>query len=316
MSKVGGRRNFGYGKTLAWAGKNALRDRYGEGHFASQAAHVARWNQFAKFARSSGVRDARDVTLDLVRLYASTLASQVERSAMSVRYAQNLVSTVNVVLETLRGDRRLRLSPATLVGRRVDRRTNAPASLDRRIVDEHIRRLEHRGHTRVAVVVALARELGLRFREASLLDAKTALREARATGEILVRRGTKGGRGKEIERRVPVTQRALVVLIRAAELQADNRNIIPPGTSYRGWRNQAYGVCRGAGDTVALSGFHDLRAAYACERYQELGGAPAPTVVGERRAPKEADRAARRVIAQELGHGRIEVVASYVGSAR
>lgn len=31
MGKIGGRRNFGYGKQMAWAGKNALADRYGEG---------------------------------------------------------------------------------------------------------------------------------------------------------------------------------------------------------------------------------------------------------------------------------------------
>ena len=31
MGKVGGERNFGYGKQMAWAGKNALADRYGDG---------------------------------------------------------------------------------------------------------------------------------------------------------------------------------------------------------------------------------------------------------------------------------------------
>ena len=31
MDKVGGNRNYGYGKQLAWAGKNALADYYGEG---------------------------------------------------------------------------------------------------------------------------------------------------------------------------------------------------------------------------------------------------------------------------------------------
>ena len=35
MSKVGGGRNFGYGKRLDWAAKNALHDRYGSGHFST-----------------------------------------------------------------------------------------------------------------------------------------------------------------------------------------------------------------------------------------------------------------------------------------
>ena len=40
MGNVGGNRNYGYGKQLAWAGKNALADRYGHGHFATRAAHA------------------------------------------------------------------------------------------------------------------------------------------------------------------------------------------------------------------------------------------------------------------------------------
>ncbi len=43
MGKVGGERNFGYGKQMAWAGKNALADRYGDGHYGTQAAHGDRW---------------------------------------------------------------------------------------------------------------------------------------------------------------------------------------------------------------------------------------------------------------------------------
>ena len=35
MGNVGGKRNYGYGKQLAWAGKNALADRYGQGHFGT-----------------------------------------------------------------------------------------------------------------------------------------------------------------------------------------------------------------------------------------------------------------------------------------
>ncbi len=42
MGKIGGTRNFGYGKQMAWAGKNALHDRYGEGHYGTQAAHEER----------------------------------------------------------------------------------------------------------------------------------------------------------------------------------------------------------------------------------------------------------------------------------
>jgi hypothetical protein len=314
--KVGGRRNYGYGKTLAWAGKNALKDRYGKGHFATQAAHAARWAKFAEFAKREGIRDAGDVSREMVRAYASELASEVETKAMSVRYAQNLVSTVNVVLETMRGDRRVRLSPARLVGQRVNVRERAPASLDRRIVTERIAALEQHGQPCVAAVAALARNLGLRFREASLLDAREAHRQAVGTHRINVTRGTKGGRGKEVDRWVPVTPEGLISLVRAAALQENKENLLPEGASFRSWRDHAYGVWGRATDASALSGFHDLRVAYACERYETLTSAPAPVVAGKRIAGRDVDRAARAVIAQELGHGRVEVVAAYVGSAR
>jgi len=41
-----------------------------------------------------------------------------------------------------------------------------------------------------------------------------------------------------------------------------------------------------------------------------------PVVAGGRVADRSQDRAARAIIAQELGHGRVEVLATYVGSAR
>jgi len=75
--KVGGRRNFGYGKRLAWAGANALRNRYGEGCYGTRAAHAARWRLFADFAQHQSVKDARDVTAELVERFGRTLSARV-----------------------------------------------------------------------------------------------------------------------------------------------------------------------------------------------------------------------------------------------
>ena len=314
--KVGGQRNYGFGKSLAWAGKNALHDRYGDGHFATQASHAARWTKFAAFAKREGVRDARAVTRDLVSEYTASLAEAVEARTLSVRYAQNLLSSVNVVLETMRGDRALHLSPARLLGQRIHVRETVPLGLDRTGLIERLTRLETRGHARVVVIAALARELGLRFREASLLNARTAEREADRSGVIAVQHGTKGGRGRTLARQVPVTPLARAVLARAANLQGTAANLVPRDMTYRAWRDHVYGVWGHTNDGAALKGFHDLRAAYACDRYEALTGAAAPVVAGCRSADRSADRAARGVLASELGHGRHDVVAAYVGSAR
>jgi hypothetical protein len=317
MSKVGGHRNYGFGKSFAWAGKNALKGRYGHGHFATRAAHAARWTKFAAFAKSHGIRDVRDVTDDLFRAYASALAAHVETKTMSVRYAQNLVSSVNVVLGAMRGDRRIRLSPARGVGQRTDIRSHVPVGLDRALVNACVKGLNERGHDDVASVATLARDLGLRFREASLLDARQAANEAQQKGHVTITRGTKGGRGREFGRTVPVTAEGITSLQRAAAIQGSRENLIPDGMTFLAWRDHAYGVWRrSAQSATPIGGFHDLRAAYACERYEALTGHAAPVVAGHRAADREPDRAAREVISEELGHGRIEVVAAYVGSGR
>jgi len=316
MGKVGGERNFGYGKKMAWAGKNALADRYGDGHYATRAAHIERWERFVCYAKSERIRDARAVTRELVNAYGTHLTQQVDVGNMAVAYAQNLLSSVNVVIEAMRGDRQLRVSPAELVGKRNHVRHTLPAGLDRAQVNAAVARLRDREQARVASVVELARDLGLRFREASLLDSREALSQARELGRINISAGTKGGRGREVDRWVPVSDSALQTLEIAARLQQASRNLIPPGMSYRQWRDHAYGVWRTTTHQTDLSGFHDLRAAYACDRYAQLTGCPAPTVAGSRQADKTDDRLARRILSQELGHGRTDVVAAYVGSAR
>ena len=137
MGNVGGNRNFGFGKQMAWAGAQALRDRYGDGHYATVAAHSERWGQFADWAKATqGVRDARNVSVETVIAYGEILAEQVRQETMSVAYAQNLLSSVNVVLEALRGDRTIRISPAGLVGERSHVRDTPPSGLDRTAVQQ------------------------------------------------------------------------------------------------------------------------------------------------------------------------------------
>ena len=65
---------------------------------------------------------------------------------------------------------------------------------------------------------------------------------------------------------------------------------------------------------LGLKGFHELRAAYACERYQQLTGHAAPVNGGHcHRIDRDLDQQARQQISLELGHNRIDVVAAYIG---
>jgi hypothetical protein len=95
---------------------------------------------------------------------------------------------------------------------------------------------------------------------------------------------------------------------------ASSRNLIAPDESYL---NVLQGIIRPARDTLHvlnLKGFHELRAAYACERYEQITQHPAPINGGQCcQVDKTLDREARRQISYELGHGRIDVVAAYIG---
>ena len=317
MNKMEGRRNFGYGKQMEWAGKQALRDRYGNGRYATVAGHTERWRQFVAWCRSQrGVRDARLVDQSLVRQYGSGLAEKVTAKALTVSYAQNLLSSVNVVLESLRGDRRVRVAPAAVVGKRTHIRTSPPAGLDRQLVRQCADQLRQNGHERIASVVELARELGLRLREASMLDARAALRQASRQGAVNITAGTKGGRGHRVDRWVPVTKIGMDCLRRAAKAQGAGRNLIPTDLTWRQWNTRVHHVWAAVRDDFSLKKLHDLRAAYACERYCTLTGSAAPVIAGRRLADRNADKAARNTIAQELGHARSDVVAAYIGGVR
>lgn len=166
---------------MQWAGKQALRDRYGEGRYATVAAHVERWGQFAAWAQEVlELRDARNIDATTLAAYGQSLADKVRQAALSVSYAQNMLSTVNVVLEALRGARVLRLSPAAFVGRRAHVRTEPPIGLDRSAVRQCGDRL--RARTR-----ANRRHLNV-YRRLSMTNPANQKAAGRQTRALLARR--------------------------------------------------------------------------------------------------------------------------------
>lgn len=310
-------RNYGHGKQMAYAGHHALREAY-QGHHATVANHSERWGQFVTWCRAeAGIKDARNVDRALVEVYGEYLAEKIEASTLSVAYGQNLLSTVNVTMEILRDDRRVRVSPSALVGERTSVRTVTPSAMERETVTQAAGALRAQGLERPAAVLELARDFGLRVKEAALLDCHQALSEARERDAINVTNGTKGGRGEHVDRWVPITLRTLDTLTRAAALQDHARNLIPPNQT---WVQFTHHLRSERVHTIlnahGLARYHDCRAAYACDRYQTLTGHPAPAVAGGRAASKPIDQAARETIVEELGHGRLDVVSAYVGSSR
>ena len=325
MALVGRRdgRNFGYGRQLSCAGPQALKDMFG-GHYGTVKAHGDRWQAFVKWCRSEqgpGINNGRQIDRKVLADYAVYLRDAVGCGDLAVSTAQNRLSSVNRTMAALRGDQYVKLpSPSKALGmQRTGVRQSVPQGQDREEVKQIVDALCSRHQLRAAAIVLLARTTGMRLREAILADLPRLIREADDLGRINIQDGTKGGRaGASAPRWISVDAHVQRALRFAQQVSpAGSRNLIAPIESYLSVLQK---VARLAGDILHahnLKGFHELRAAYACERYEQITQDRAPINGGQCcQVDRNLDREARRQISCELGHSRVDVVAAYIGGRR
>ncbi len=279
--------------------------------FATVDVVSDRWRLFTRYAKQQGVGRMERVTTELVCNYGKLLAARVRSGEMSPAYAQNLVSAVNSVMGLVRAWPTVSPTRDCAIPLRSTVRKRTPASLDQSVFSAAILDLQRSGLARQATVAGLARSLGLRSMEASLLNARAALQQARTHGWIHVIDGTKGGRARQ----VPVHQNSQAKALElAAAIQENDRSMIPAQISWIQWRDRGLRAGREVLKHYGITGYHDLRAAYACDRYEALTGHVAPVC---RQSPLREDiddLATRQIISRELGHDRIEIVAAYIGA--
>ncbi|WP_028614426.1 integrase domain-containing protein [Pseudomonas sp. LAIL14HWK12:I12] len=323
MALVGRRdgRNFGYGRQLSYAGPQALKDMFGGGHYGTVKAHSDRWRAFVKWCRSErgpGINDARQIDRTVLADYAAYLRDAVQCGDLAVSTAQNRLSSVNRTMAALRGDQCVKLpSPSKALGmQRSGVRHSVPQGQDREQVKQIFDALCSRDQRRGAAIVLLARATGMRLREAILADLPRLSHEANVLGRINIQDGTKGGRaGASAPRWIAVddhVQNALEFARRVSP--AGSRNLIAPHKSYLSFLQEIIRPARDILHAQNLKGFHELRAAFACERYEQSTQHRAPINGGECcQGDLCIDREARRIISYELGHGRLDVVAAYIG---
>jgi hypothetical protein len=323
MALVGRRdgRNFGYGRQLSYAGPQALKDLFGGGHYGTVKAHGDRWQAFVRWCRSEdgpGFNDARQIDRQTLLDYAAHLRHLVERSDLAITTAQNRLSSVNRTMAALRGDQYVKVpSPSKALGmQRNSIRTTAPQGQDR----EHVMRIvdalcEHQ-LARAAAIAQLARATGMRLREAILANLPRLKREAEHYGKINIQDGTKGGRsGASAPRWIRVDDHIREAL-RFAEQVSPNgsHNLLAPNESYLDFQREIVCTARDILHQHNLKGFHELRAAFACERYEQITQHPAAINDGHcYQLDRRLDQEARLQISYELGHGRIDVVSAYIG---
>ena len=93
-----------------------------------------------------------------------------------------------------------------------------------------------------------------------------------------------------------------------------SRNVLAPQESYQDFLQGAVRLARDILHKHNLKGFHELRAAYACERYEQITLHLAPINGGRcYQLDRPLDHEARTQISYELGYGRIDVVSAYIG---
>jgi hypothetical protein len=319
MSKFTTQRNFGFGKQMDWAGHQALKELYGRGHFGTVASHAQRWRQFCHWARSiHGINDACAIDQSLLESYAADLAERVEDETLVVSYAQNLIVSANITLEAMRQDKTIRIeSPASYVGKRQTVRTKIPDGMDWADIDRLIVHLRQKNLHRAAVIVVLCRCFGIRLREAILANLADWQRQARERGQIDIREGTKGGRGKEVARWVPVSERGRLALREAVQVrnQLGGQNLLKPDENFDDLVNDGeVHRARKVLHEFGIKGYHELRAAWACERYEEISEVTAPVLQEGKSLCQLNDEQFRLTLARELGHDRVDVVAAYIGA--
>ncbi len=323
MALVGKRdgRNFGYGRQLSYAGPQALKDMFGGGHYGTVKAHSDRWQAFVRWCRAEdgpGFNDAREIDRRTLLDYAGYLRQQVEQGELAIATAQNRLSSVNRTMAALRSDQYVKVSsPSKALGlQRTTVRTATPQGQDREQVKRIVEALCEYQLPRAAAIVQLARTTGMRMRETILADLPRLQREAEQLGRINIQNGTKGGRsGASAPRWITVDDHIRDALRFADQVSPEgSRNLLAPDESYLDFQRRIARPARDMLHQYSIKGFHELRAAYACERYEQITHHPSPINDSHcYQLDRRLDQHARLQISYELGHRRIDVVSAYIG---
>jgi hypothetical protein len=284
--------------------------------FATAANLSVAWNLFTEFAADQNAKKMEFVTPDLVLSYGHELVIDVENQDITPGTAQGYISAVNSIMKIATKGQWKSVSPTKDCGipERSFARTTPPFAIDRELFSDALEKIKTEiSEERGVAIIMLCRELGLRSKEASLLNAKATLEEAQHHGFITIIDGTKGGRSRTLSITNPYQ---ITALIDAAAVQNTNKSMIPPEQTWKFWReNDLRKIREAVQKMMAGDGLHDLRASYACERYQSLTGFLAP-VCTSARPERSIDHAARLQISEELGHGRVAVTNAYLGGQR
>lgn len=306
------KRNYGYGRSLKYAAKQALKALIGA-RFSTIASHCNRFNLFTDFCKKHNTNNAIYITQELFENYALFVQKRTFIGDISTHYAHNLISSVNVVMHAFRRDKKIWLSPKQLFGPRCHIRKVAP-NMSLGDVKLACKKINVEVGSDIALIIWLARILGLRLREAILIDAKKALKQAKKNGFVDIRRGTKGGRGKKVERLIESNKRIVFALNLSALVQGTRKSFIPNDEKLITFYRRIHKVALPILKEFNINKIHDLRAAFACDEYEKELGIVAPVISGTSVKKTDDVKIKLSKVSKKLGHNREYIIDSYCGS--
>ena len=167
---------------------------------------------------------------------------------------------------------------------------------------------------RFGLMLELQHQFGLRAKE--VIQFRPAECYDNTLSALVVFEGTKGGRPRMIAVQTPA-QKALIKRVVEMVGATTTARLRWPDTTWRQAHRRYYHYMHRLGATRAAMGVtgHGLRHGFAQAMYRRQTGLPTPIEGGDPKALSRADHVtAGMTISREMGHGRIDVVASYYGS--
>lgn len=241
--------------------------------------------RFARWARDVyGVRDIRELTPDMAGAYIDRLARN-ERSGGYLAKVKAAIGKLSIALHRQKWD-----LGGTWHSDRRPERVYSPQEAQVLVADmrAHARDPQVAGVARLQQIAGLRREEAVRLRGVDIDPERCVIRADK---------GTKGGRPREV-RVDPQYRQELQEFKERAERHRDGHVFQGRGSLGQRTERAVEEACKRLG--IEDRGTHGLRRTFARERYESY-----------RQAGMD-DRQARRELARDLGHNRLDVTYSYV----
>ncbi|WP_373889350.1 phage integrase N-terminal domain-containing protein [Massilia sp. TS11] len=271
-----------------------------DGSFASRADRLRVLSQAAAQLERLGFRDMHAISLKPKHITA--LLGQWRADGVSTGTMKNRMSALRWWAEKIGKQNIIERSNAAygIAHRSFVTNVSKAKSVDKatlgRIKDAH-----------TAASLRLQEAFGLRREESIKIDPKWA---DQVDYLRLKDSWTKGGKYRE----VPITTERQRAALDHATQVANGGSLIPAQLRYKDQLQRFRFECHRAG----INGVHGLRHKYAQDRYKQLTGWAAPAAGGPKSKElnalqKAKDREARLTLSKEMGHGREQITAVYLG---